>query len=277
MSYFNEAGVEEFPTTWEGLFEVGKALKEMGKPLGQGMGHSPGDPPSFTYPFMWSHGAMEVEEDGKTVAFNKPEFVDGMKLLIQGWKDGFDETGLSWDDSVNNSAFLSDQLSATLNGASIYIAAKQPEADGGKPDIAEDTNHADYPEGPAGKFNKLGCRSYGVMSYSENIEGATAFLEWFNAPERFQSWLEAYQGYNISPVPQFAELPVFTEDPKLAPYSRTAEYARNAGFAGPANQQAAEALAKYIITDTFARAIQDGDADGAINWGAGQLERIYGG
>ena len=28
-----------FPTTWEELFAVGKTLKEMGKPLGQALGH----------------------------------------------------------------------------------------------------------------------------------------------------------------------------------------------------------------------------------------------
>ncbi len=43
----------------------------MGKPFGQALGHSPGDPPSFAYPYMWAYGAMEVEEDGTTVAINK--------------------------------------------------------------------------------------------------------------------------------------------------------------------------------------------------------------
>ncbi|GIW03854.1 MAG: hypothetical protein KatS3mg059_0474 [Thermomicrobiales bacterium] len=277
VSYFQEVGATEFPKTWEELFEVGKKLKAMGKPLGQALGHSTGDPPSFAYPYMWCYGAMEVEEDGKTVAFNKPEFVEGMKLFIQAWKDAFDETGLSWDDSVNNSAFLSDQISATLNGSSIYLAAKKPESEGGKPDIAADMNHAGYPSGPAGRFNNLGSRSFGIMSHSGNVEGAKAFLEWWASAEPFQAWLEAYQGYIIAPTQQFVQLPIYTEDPKLAPYAEVATYARNKGYAGPANQNAALAFSKYIIVDTFARAIQDGDAEGAIKWGADQLERIYGG
>ena len=127
ISYFEQAGVADaannFPKTWEELFAVGKNLKAMGKPLGQALGHSTGDPPSFAYPYMWSYGAMEVEEDGKTVAFNKPEFVEGMNTFIQAWKDAYDETGLSWDDGANNRAFLSDQISGTFNGSSVYIAA----------------------------------------------------------------------------------------------------------------------------------------------------------
>ena len=74
---------------------------------------------------MWANGAMEVEADGKTVAFNKPEFVDAMKRFIQAWKDGYDETGTSWDDSANNRAYLAGQISSTYNGSSIYFTAKK--------------------------------------------------------------------------------------------------------------------------------------------------------
>ncbi|MER3485675.1 MAG: hypothetical protein C4345_06645, partial [Chloroflexota bacterium] len=125
VSYFQQVGATEFPKTWEELFEVGKKLKAMGKPLGQALGHSTGDPPSFAYPYMWCYGAMEVEEDGKTVAFNRPEFVDGMKRFIQAWKDCYDETGLSWDDATNNRAYLAGQIAWTFNGSSIYIAAQK--------------------------------------------------------------------------------------------------------------------------------------------------------
>ena len=53
-------------------------------------------------------------------------------------------------------------------------------------------------------------------------------------------------------------------------------YGRNKGYAGPANEKAARAYTSYIVIDTFARAAQEGDAQAAIEWGADQLERIYG-
>ncbi len=276
-SYFEQAGVTDpatnFPKTWEELFAVGKNLKAMGKPIGQALGHSLGDPPNFCYSYMWSYGAMEVMEDGKTVAFHTDQFVDGMTKFVQGWKDAFDDTGLAWDDTVNNRAFLSDQISATINGSSIYIAAQDPED--GNPDIAADMNHAGFPAGPAGRFNILGSWSYGILSYSPNQEAARAFLEWWSSPAEYQAWLEVQQGYIIPPVPQFAELPIYTEDPKLAPYLEVVEYGRNKGFAGPANQKSATVSSQYIIVDTFANAVQSGDAEGAIRRAAQQLERIY--
>ena len=284
ISYFEEAGIADaannFPKTWEELFAVGKTLKANGKPLGQALGHSTGDPPSFAYPYMWAHGAMEVEEDGKTIAFNKPEFVDGMNTFIQAWKDAYDETGLSWDDGANNRGFLSDQISGTFNGSSIYIAAQYAAAGNSNLDYEvvvdpADITHGGFPEGPAGRFNQLNSMSYGLMSYSGNQEAGKALLEYWTGTEPFTAWLEAQKGYIIPPAPSYASNAVYTADPKLAPYLDVVNYGRNKGFAGPANQKAAQAGSQYIVVDTFAKAVQTGDAKGAIEEGARLLERVY--
>ena len=155
ISLLEEAGIDDpknnFPKTWDELFALGKTLKEMGKPIGQALGQSLGDPPSFAYPYMWCYGGMEVEEDGTTPAINKPEFVDALQAFTQTWKDAFDETGLSWDDGANNRAFLSDQISMTLNGSSVYLAAVAAKAGESKLDYEvqvdpDDIWHAGYPD-----------------------------------------------------------------------------------------------------------------------------------
>ena len=285
ISYFEQAGITDaannFPKTWEDLFAVGKTLKGMGKPLGQALGHSTGDPASFAYPYMWSYGAMELEEDGKTVAFNKDTFVDGMNTFIQAWKDAYDETGLSWDDSANNRAFLSDQISATLNGSSVYLAAQSAKAGASTTDYKvvvdpADITHAGYPEGPSGRFNQLSSWSYAVMKYSGNQDSAKALLQYWTGADQMKAWLEAQKGYIIPPAKSLASDPVYTSDPKLAPYLDVINYGRNKGYAGPLNQKAAQVGSQYIVVDTFAKAIQNNDAKGAIEEGAKLLERIYG-
>ncbi len=35
------------------------------------------------------------------------------------------------------------------------------------------------------------------------------------------------------------------------------------------------AVSKYIVVDTFARAVRTGEAKAAVEWGAEQLKRIY--
>jgi multiple sugar transport system substrate-binding protein len=286
ISLFEEAGIEDpknnFPKTYEELFAVGKTLKEMGKPLGQALGQSLGDPPAFAYPYMWSYGAMEVEEDGTTVAINKPEFVEALQAFTQHWTDAYDETGLSWDDAANNRAFLSDQISATINGSSVYLAAVDAKEGESTLDYEvqvepDDIWHSAFPAGPAGQFCQLGCRSMAAMSYSPNTEAAVEFLEYFYTPEVFIPWLEAQGGYIIPMAPGYADLEIYTGNPSLAPYPAVSDYSRNKGYAGPANQKAAEANARYVIVNMFAQAIQSGDAAGAVQQAEAQLQRIYGG
>ena len=56
--------------TWDEYREVGKKLKAKGKPIGQALGHSFGDPPTFAYPFLWDFGGAETDKSGKKVTLN---------------------------------------------------------------------------------------------------------------------------------------------------------------------------------------------------------------
>ena len=277
ISWFKEAGVanaedgNKLDMTWDEYHAVAKKCKAAGHPFGQALGHSTGDPPNFAYPYMWSHGAMEITKDQKSIAFNKPEFVDAMRKFTQAWKDGYDETGTSWDDSSNNRAFLSGQIAATLNGSSIYFAAKKD-----KPEIAKDMHHMLIPKGPAGRFYWLETRTWAILKNSKNIAGAKEFLKWWFEDEQYNAWWRIQEGYHLQPIKKLADDPMWFKDPKMAPFRQQPKYGINAGYAGPPNEKAALAWSKYIVVDTYARAIQSGDAKAAVEWGAEQLKRIYG-
>ena len=140
----------------------------------------------------------------------------------------------------------------------------------------DDIWHAGYPEGPAGRYNLLGSRSYAAMNYSPNAEAAVEFLEHFYTPEIFIPWLEAQGGYIIPMAPGYADAEMYTGNPTLAPYPAVSDYSRNKGYAGPANQKAAESSSRYVIVNMFAQAIQSGDAASAVQQAEAQLRRIYG-
>jgi len=277
ISWFKEAGVanaddgNKIDMTWAEYFAVAKKMKAKGKPFGQALGHSTGDPPGFCYPYMWSNGAMELSKDGKSIAFNKPEFVDAMKKFVQAWKDGYDETGTSWDDSNNNRAYLSEQISSTFNGSSIYFAAKKD-----KPDIAKDTHHILIPKGPAGRFYWLETRTTAILKNSKNVAAAKEFLKWWFQDEQYNAWWRIQEGYHLQHVKKLADDPMWFKDPKMTPFKQQPKYGLNTGYAGPPNEKAALAWSKYIVVDTFAKAVQSGDAKAALEWGAEQLKRAYG-
>src|SRR5271169_2557678 len=127
-SWLADIGYEKFPVTWDEWRDAGKKWKAKGHPIGQTLGHTFGDAPGFWYPYLWSWGGKEVEADGKTVALNSKETVESVKFAVPMYSECYDSGALSWDDAGNNRAFLSNTISSTNNGASIYLLAR------GKPD-----------------------------------------------------------------------------------------------------------------------------------------------
>ncbi|MDA8218995.1 MAG: extracellular solute-binding protein, partial [Dehalococcoidales bacterium] len=259
--------------TWEQYFSVAKWVKKNNSNLfGQALGHSTGDPVGFTYPYMWSFGSQELAADKKTVAFNTPDFVKAMEMFVDAYKNGYDETGLSWDDSANNRAYNSGQISSTYNGSSIYFVCKRD-----FPDIAKDTNHMLMPKGPSGRFYRLGTRTMAILKKSKNVDAAKEFIRWFFQDANYGKYFHVQEGYQLQNTKKWANDPMWEKDVKMKPFKDEPKYGRDQGYAGPNDEKAGEVYAKYIIVDTFNKAVSSGDAKGSIAWGEDQLKRIYGG
>ena len=113
------------------------------------------------------------------MVLNTKETVESVKFAVALWKETMDEGGLAWDDTSNNRAFLSGSISATNNGASIYLEAKKkPDSyltDKGTP-MKDDILHAGIPGGAGGQFNLPGPFTDMLMSYSKNQDAAKKFL-----------------------------------------------------------------------------------------------------
>jgi multiple sugar transport system substrate-binding protein len=268
----------KFPETWEQYREVGKKLKAKGRPLGQTLGHTFGDAPAFTYPYLWSWGGKEVEADGKTVVLNSKETVESVKFMTAFWKEAHDEGGLAWDDSSNNRAFLAGTCAATNNGASIYIEAlKKPDAyktENDKP-LKDDILHAPLPKGPAGAFSFHVPFSNMVMKYSKNQKAAKDFVAWVGSKQVFEPWFVSQKGFSCGPTTDWEKHKLWDEDPVMLPFRSAARTGRFAGYAGPSTQKAGEVVTKYIITDMYAKAVQGMAAEEAVKWAHDELVKIY--
>ena len=278
-SWFDEIGVKTFPATWDDYRAAGKKLKAAGHPLGQCLGHTVGDAPTFCYPYLWSFGGKEVEADGKTVVINSKETIESVKYMTGFWTDAHDEGGLAWDDSSNNRAFLSGTIGATLNGASIYIESlrkpDQYKTESGAP-MKTDMLHAPLPRGPAGQFAWPPSQAMMVMGYSPNQKAAIDFLRWFHTPKNYEEWFTVLKGFACGPTKMWETSKMWDADPAMTPYRMAAAAGgRVPGYAGPSNQNAAEALNKYIIVDMYAKAVQGMPAEQAVAWAESELKKIY--
>lgn len=272
--FFRAAGITKTPETWEELLDAGKKLKAAKQPpIGMALGHAVGDGNNFLYSLMWAYGGAEVAEDGKTVIFNSPEVLKAVEFVKQYHADAMTPDVLSWDDSSNNRAFLAGQISATNNAANIYESARTD-----APDVYKNMNHFIYPAGPAGRAQYVEMHSLGIMKYSKNQEAAKDLLRYLMDDAQYGPWLASAATAAMPLLQAYEDKPdmPWNKDPKLSTFKQVGRYGRMPGWKGPSSAQAAEAFAKFIIIDTFAKAATGSSAADAVKWGESQLKAIYG-
>src|SRR5437588_552401 len=156
--WFAEIGVHRFPGTWDELLEAGTKLKAKGHPFGFELGHGFGDNHGWLYPLLWSYGAHEVAEDGKTITIDSDETARAVDFARKFFQDTMFEDVLGWTDPSNNKAWMAEQISCTNNAESILWFAKE-----NFPEIGEVTQQSLNPAGPNGRFHFLGAISHSIF------------------------------------------------------------------------------------------------------------------
>jgi multiple sugar transport system substrate-binding protein len=278
-SWLKEAGAAQYPKTWDEARKLFAVMKKQGKPYGQTLGHTFGDAPVFTYTMLWAFGGAETDKTGKKVVLNGKGAVESVKFMQAFWRECCDEGGLAWDDTNNNRAFHAGEISASLNGASIYIVAKRQKEkikdDKGEP-LWQDIDHAPLPAGPAGAYLLFLNHAHAIMKYSKNQKLAKDFLRWLHKRENFEKWFQTQEGYSVGATKAWESNPMWGKlDEPLKMFRTAARNTRLFGYAGPSTAKATEAFTKYIITDMYAKAVQGMSAEDAVKWAEGELKKIY--
>ncbi len=279
-SWFAEAGATQPPKTLDEYRKVGAALKKRGRPVGQTLGHTFGDAPTWSYPLLWAFGSAETDQTGKKVVLDPKGTIESVKWMVAFWKEACDEGGLAWDDTNNNRAFHAGEISATLNAPSIYLLAKR-KAEGitdekGRP-MWMDISHFPIPDGPAGPTPRYHLAfSHAVMKYSKNQQAAKDLLKWLHSKEQFGKWFEIEAGFTVGATSFWEKHPMWEKtDEALKPFRTAGRVSRMIGHAGPASAKATEVYSKYIITDMYAKAVQGMPPEEAVRWAESELKKIY--
>jgi multiple sugar transport system substrate-binding protein len=277
-SMLNAAGAT-VPQTWDEFREMARKLKASGKPAGQTFGQTFGDAPSFFYPLMWAFGGKELQEDGKTVAINSPETIESVKFATALWKDGLDERGQSWDDNNNNAAFLAEEISVTLNGASIFFVGAGLDGKTPAKPWAEDMDHFLHPRGPGGQFAWYTVFTHGIPNYvkGKDLDAAKEYLRYIYDPKQFDAWFEQNKGYSVGPGDRLENSPMWATLPApLAPFRNAGKLARALGYAGQPSPKVGEVQSKYIIVNMFARAVQGTSPEESVKQAETEMKQIFG-
>lgn len=268
--WFAEAGIKDFPDTWEELLEAGTKLKKAGHPFGFELGHGFGDNHGWLYPLLWSYGGREVEADGKTIVLDSDETARAVDFVRKFFKQTLLEDCLGWTDVSNNKAWMSEQISCTNNAESILWFAKKQ-----FPDIGKVTQQSLNPKGPKGRFHILAPWSHAIYNFSPNIQAAKDFLVWLNQPKQIEGWYASADSYYAPYMHAYDDAPLWHVEPRNLPYRDSLATSHLPGWPAPVSRQSSESVAKYVVVDMFAKACTGKSTKEVIADAVAQLKQIY--
>jgi multiple sugar transport system substrate-binding protein len=277
-SYLKAAGTQQWPKTWDDLRREGKKWKAAGYPVGQTVGHTWGDAVAFTYPYLWSFGAVERDDKGRLTIGSK-QTLDALKFFKALWDDAMDPAGVAWDDSSNNRAFLNGSIAATSNAASIYLTAlNQVVLDEKGDPLVNDIAHAPNPAGPAGVFHYHPTQQLAIPKYSKNVEAAKDFVRWLMEKDQLSKYVRRSQAYQSPALKSYVKDQMWDMFPALRPFRDALLQGRHLGWKGPADAGAARVVLNYTLIDMLANvATGKMSAEESLKWGESQLKSVYGG
>lgn len=249
-SIVNEAGYDEVPGDVDGFLEMNQKLHGMGKPGGLALGNAVGDGNAWCHWVVWAFGGHMVDEEDN-VTINSPETIEALKYAKALYATFIPGT-LSWLDASNNKAYLSDQLSWTQNGISVYYAAKNSD-DPAIQAIAEDTFHARMPIGPVGMPTER-CLMVNSMifNYTPYPNAAKNYLKFMMEAPQYDKWLNASIGYWGHALKAYENSEIWSVDPKHEAYKSVIADSLWDGYKGSVGEASAAVLSDFVMVQMVA-------------------------
>jgi multiple sugar transport system substrate-binding protein len=274
MDYFAEVGYEDPPKTYDEYLDCATKLVEAGlPPVGNSISQTgPNDSASFCYSLLWSYGAHEVEEDGKTVAINSQETRDALAYAQELAKVAAPDI-TAYDEGSNNRNFLAGEISCTQNATSIYYVAERQ-----APEVFEAMSHFQYPDGPAGHHQLVEMNLLSIFDFSESKDAGHALVAWLMEPEQLAPYAQIGITFYTPLLSDYDDMPnmPWNFDPKLAPLKGLAYTGHLPGWPSPPSRQAAEAYGNQSLVNMFARVVTgEADIEEAIKIAEDELKAVY--
>jgi len=270
IDLFEKVG-EKAPDTWEDLLRAGRKLKKLGHPVGFAISQTT-DSVTTLYSILWSYGAKDVAQDGKTVAINSKETEAAIEYVRTLYTDAMDPVVLSWDNAGNNQWLNSGKGSWIHNPISHYVVAKDK-----KMPVAEQTGFHPSPAGPGGRHTVGVPRSLGLWKFSKNLEPAREFLRWFFEPAQYHEWIMSGDNYNHPTWRDMETHAVWDLDPKYKPLKSMIQYSHLYGWPAPPDEKLQVVTNSYIIPNMFAKVVTNASSPkDAMKWAETEIKRAIG-
>lgn len=222
------AGYDAPPTTWDELLEIALATtKDTGDPLTTTYGYVPDltSAPGVMFnwlPYLWSAGGDLLSPDGKNPAFNSPEGLEALNLLVELYNNGaipqFAITG-TWQDIQG--LWVNGQAALYVSGPHL-IALTKNEA----PDVHFSTAMLPVKQKPAA-FHTGG--NLVILANSQHPDEAWKLLQYLTDADAQRQYAEANNGIwmsSLAPRKSAYSATFWESFPEVKAFSEALEYAQ---------------------------------------------------
>jgi ABC-type glycerol-3-phosphate transport system substrate-binding protein len=199
-----DASPEADKWTWETLLAAAEKMQKAGFAFGIPLGTTT-DSVLWTGGMFRAYGATLIDADGNVTVKSDAvrQAVDYGKRLAAFLPPDV----AAWDDSSNNKWLISGKGSLIFNPPSAWAVAKRD-----APQIAERCWTHGFPKGPAGRFNPMLPRLYGVWSFSRNKQAAKSLLLHLTSRQAAERQVASSQGYDLPPYTGFYDFKTWNEN-----------------------------------------------------------------
>ena len=190
--------------TWDAFLAAAEKCQKAGVGFGLPLG-STTDTNQWVGALFLAYGAELMDAKGNvTVKSDKVKQVLEFGKRLVPFCPG-DAT--AWDDASNNKWLISGKGALIFNPPSAWAVAKRD-----APQVAEKCWTHGFPIGPAGRFNPILPRFYGVWNFSKNKPAAKSLLEFLTLRQNAEKQVAASQGYDIPPYVKFNDFKTWDEE-----------------------------------------------------------------
>jgi multiple sugar transport system substrate-binding protein len=269
---FKKGGLK-VPDTWEDLYTVGKELKKMGHPVGIPISQNY-DSISTAGPVLWTHGAMEVDKDGKTVRINSPQTVEVVEWYKKVYKDCMEAEVLSWSDSSNNDSLVAGKAGWIHNPVSAYLTARNR-----KMVTADGINHHRSLAGPSGQRHETDVpRHIGIWKFSKNIEPSKEWIRYLlGKKEVYDEYIMSGDAFLLPVYANLMDHPVLKTDPKFSALKQEGVQFHCYGWPAPPSDKVQLITNSFILPNMIAKAVTGTSTKDSIAWAEVEMKKIIAG
>jgi multiple sugar transport system substrate-binding protein len=266
---FDDNGLKPVET-WDDLLKAGTLLKGKGNPIGIPVNQKSNDASNTWNSMLWTYGASTVAEDGKTVTINSPQTKEMLGFAVELYNKTMTNEVLSWDDTGNNLLLASGKASWIQNPISALLTIEKE-----NPDLAKKIQLSNPPSGPKGRHTPVSTNAFGIANWASSPAAAKAFLTDYY--QVISEGIKVSGGYNQPLLKDLRKkpMPILGEDPRFGILQDFDQYAHATGWPGAPSVAAGDVEANWIVPLMVARAVQDGDVNGSVEWAQQKIEAIY--